>query len=289
MDAQTPVPSGHGTELSDPDTRSQAAQLKGAEVTFGDRVLWHDVDLTVHTGEFVAVLGPNGAGKTTMLRVLLGQIPLSAGTATVAGHPVTKGSADIGYVPQQRAMDTLAPIRGRDLVTMGVDGHRWGPRWPSRARRRKVDDAIRQVGATSYAEAPISQLSGGEQQRLRIAQALVTDPALMLCDEPLLSLDIRHQDEVTLLIDQARRAHEIGVLFVTHEINPVLPYIDRVAYVAGGRVLVGTPDEVMRSETLSELYGSPVQVFRRNNRIVVLADEEHGPHEHGEHQAGTRD
>ncbi|MCI1746684.1 MAG: ABC transporter ATP-binding protein [Acidipropionibacterium sp.] len=263
--------------------------MTGAAVTFGDRVLWHDVDLTVRTGEFVAVLGPNGAGKTTMLRVLLGQIPLSAGTATVAGHPVTKGSVDIGYVPQQRSMDALAPIRGRDLVTMGVDGHRWGPRWPSPARRHKVDEAISVVGASSYANAPISQLSGGEQQRLRIAQALVTDPTLMLCDEPLLSLDIRHQAAVTQLIDQARRDRDIGVLFVTHEINPVLPYIDRVAYVAGGRVLVGTPDEVMRSDTLSELYGSPVQVFRRDNRIIVLADEERVPHNHGEHKAKTRD
>lgn len=273
----------------DPSPQPEAARLAGASVTFGDRVLWHDVDLTVHQGEFVAVLGPNGAGKTTMLRVLLGQIPLSSGVATIAGHPVTRGSAEIGYVPQQRAMDALAPIRGRDLVTMGVDGHHWGPRWPSHSRSQKVRRAIEEVGATSYADAPISQLSGGEQQRLRIAQALVSQPGLLLCDEPLLSLDIRHQNAVSQLIDQSRWTHNVGILFVTHEINPVLPYIDRVAYVAGGRVLVGTPDEVMRSETLSDLYGSPVQVFRHNGRIIVLADEERAPHSHGEHQTTTRD
>lgn len=266
-----------------------AAELNGAKVAFGDRVLWHDVDLRVEPGEFVAVLGPNGAGKTTMLRVLLGQIPLAAGRAEVAGRPVTKGSSSIGYVPQQRSMDSLAPIRGRDLVTMGIDGHRWGPRLPSRSRSRRVAEVIEEVGATAYADAPLSELSGGEQQRLRIAQALVTDPALLLCDEPMLSLDLRHQDAVTKLIDRARRDHDLGVLFVTHEINPVLPYIDRVAYVAGGRVVVGTPDAVMRSATLTELYGSPVEVFRHNGRIIVLADEEHGPHEHGEHEATRRD
>ncbi|AXE39342.1 Zinc import ATP-binding protein ZnuC [Acidipropionibacterium virtanenii] len=258
-------------------------------MAFGDRILWHDVDLRVEPGEFVAVLGPNGAGKTTMLRVLLGQIPLSTGHAEVAGRPVTKGSSSIGYVPQQRSMDSLAPIRGRDLVTMGIDGHRWGPRLPSRSCSRRVAEVIEEVGATAYADAPLSELSGGEQQRLRIAQALVTDPALLLCDEPLLSLDLRHQDAVTRLIDRARRDHDLGVLFVTHEINPVLPYIDRVAYVAGGRVVVGTPDAVMRSATLTELYGSPVEVFRHNGRIIVLADEEHGPHEHGEHEATHRD
>lgn len=266
-----------------------SAELAGARVTFGDRVLWHDVDLRVEPGEFVAVLGPNGAGKTTMLRVLLGQIPLSAGTARVAGRPVTKGSPHIGYVPQQRYMDALAPIRGRDLVTMGIDGHRWGPRLPSRSRAATVQRVIEEVGAGPYADAPLSELSGGEQQRLRIAQALITDPALLLCDEPLLSLDLRHQDAVTRLIDRARREHDLGVLFVTHEINPVLPYVDRVAYVAGGRVVVGTTDEVMTSATLSELYGSPVEVFRRNNRIIVLANEEHGPHQHGEHEATRRD
>ena len=123
--------------------------------------------------------------------------------------------------------------------------------------------------------------SGGEQQRLRIAQALVTDPELLLCDEPLSSLDLRHQQEVTKLIDTARRTRNLGVLFVTHEINPVLPYVDRVVYVAGGKVRVGTPDEVLRSEVLTDLYGSPVEVFRHDDRIIVLADDERSSHLHG--------
>lgn len=257
------------------------AELVGATVAFGERVLWSDVDLTVHRGEFIAILGPNGVGKTTMLRVLLGQTPLASGSARVAGHPVRRGSADVGYIPQQRYLDSLAPIRGRDLVAMGIDGHRWGPGWPSRAKRRRVDEVIARVGARAYADSPLSVLSGGEQQRLRIAQALVTDPALMLCDEPLLSLDLKHQQAVTRLIDEARRDRQLGVLFVTHEVNPVLPFVDRVVYVANGRMRIGTPDEVLRSEVLTDLYGSPVEVFHHGDRIIVLADEEQGPHLHG--------
>ena len=254
--------------------RIEPARLTDAKVAFGNRVLWSGLNLIVEPGEFIAVLGPNGAGKTTLLRVLLGQIPLTAGTAMVAGRPVRRGSTHIGYVPQQRSLETTAPIRGRDLVGMGIDGHKWGFGWFSRSRRRRIDEAIASVGATAFANAPLTMMSGGEQQRLRIAQALVTNPQLLLCDEPLSSLDLRHQQEVTRLIDNARRTRNLGVLFVTHEINPVLPYVDRVVYVAGGKVRVGTPDEVLRSDVLSEMYGSHVEVFHRGNRIIVLADEE---------------
>ena len=181
--------------------RIEPARLTDAKVAFGNRVLWSGLDLIVEPGEFIAVLGPNGVGKTTLLRVLLGQIPLTAGTAMVAGRPVRRGSTHIGYVPQQRSLETTAPIRGRDLVGMGIDGHKWGFGWFSRSRRRRIDEAIASVGATAFANAPLTMMSGGEQQRLRIAQALVTNPQLLLCDEPLSSLDLRHQQEVTRLID----------------------------------------------------------------------------------------
>ena len=126
---------------------------------------------------------------------------------------------------------------------------------------------------------PIGLLSGGEQQRVRIAQALVADPRLLLCDEPLLSLDLRSQRTITALVDRRRREKGTAVVFVTHEINPVLPYVDRVLYLADGRFRIGTVEEVFTSATMSELYGVPIEVLRVNGRILVAgipqADEAH--------------
>jgi zinc/manganese transport system ATP-binding protein len=260
-----------------------ALSLRGARVSFGDRTLWEGLDLDVAPGEFMAVLGPNGSGKTTLVRVLLGLLPLSAGEVRIAGRPPRRGSPSIGYIPQQKAMDADLPLRGRDLVGLGLDGHRPGIGLRGRrVRRERVDAALAAVGGTAYADSPVGQLSGGEQQRLRVAQALVGDPNVLLCDEPLLSLDLSHQRTVTRLIDERRRTAGTAVLFVTHEINPVLPLIDRVLYLVNGRFRVGPPDEVMTSEVLSELYRTRVDVLRVHGRLVVVGAEEHGEHCHEE-------
>lgn len=251
--------------------RTHAVELRGARLAFGDRVLWDNLDLTIEPGEFVAVLGPNGAGKTSLLKVLLGQLPLSAGTATIAGSPVRTGNSHLGYVPQQKTLDEGIPLRGRDLVGLGVDGHRWGTGirfW--KQRKVAVDAALAQVGAEAYAGAPVGALSGGEQQRLRIAQALVGDPHVLLCDEPLLSLDLANQHLVSSLIDRRRRDHDTAVLFVTHEINPILPLVDRVLYLVDGQFRIGTPAEVMTSEVLSDLYRTDVEVLEMRGRLVVV-------------------
>jgi zinc/manganese transport system ATP-binding protein len=224
----------------------------------------------VAAGEFVAVLGPNGSGKTSLVKVLLGLSSLSSGSVEVCGAPPKRGSSVIGYIPQQRGFDRDIPIRGIDLVRLGLDGHRWGFPLPNPQRRRLVDAAIASVGATEFAQAPVGRLSGGEQQRLRIAQALLGDPKLMLCDEALLSLDIKHQRDVVGLIDSRRRAFNTSVLFVTHEINPILPVVDRVLYLVGTRWAVGAPDEVFTSAKLSDLYQTDVEVLRVRGRIVVV-------------------
>jgi zinc/manganese transport system ATP-binding protein len=257
-----------------------ALTLRGARVSFGARALWAGLDLDVAPGEFVAVLGPNGSGKTTLVRVLLGLLPLSEGEVRVGGRVPRRGSPSIGYVPQQKALDPDLPLRGRDLVGLGLDGHRLGIGLAGRrARRERVDAALAAVDGAAYADAPVGRLSGGEQQRLRVAQALVGDPDLLLCDEPLLSLDLAHQRTVTRLIEERRRSAGTAVLFVTHEINPVLPLVDRVLYLVDGRFRIGPPDEVMTSQVLSELYRTEVDVLRVRGRLVVVGAEEHGCHE----------
>ena len=265
-------------------SRTPAAELRGARLALGERVLWDGLDLSVEPGEFVAVLGPNGSGKTTLLKVLLGQRELSAGSARINGEPIGRGnagSAGVGYVPQQRNFEVDLPLRGRDLVGLGLDGHRLGP-WPrGRVARAKVDAALAAVGATDYATKPVGRLSGGEQQRLRVAQALVGDPSVLLCDEPLLSLDLANQRLVSTLIDRRRLDAGSAVLFVTHEINPILPMVDRVLYLVEGRFRIGTPEQVMTSEVLSELYRTQVDVLRVRDRLVVLgAEDEPADHRH---------
>jgi zinc/manganese transport system ATP-binding protein len=263
------------------------AELTGARLAFGDRVLWDHLDLTVQAGEFVAVLGPNGTGKTSLLKVLLGQLALSAGAATVAGRRVETGSEHIGYIPQHRAVDRGLSLRGRDLVGLGYDGHRWGVTSlrERSAKRGAVQRALDQVNGVHLGGVPVGVMSGGEMQRIRIAQALATDPVLLLCDEPLLNLDPANARLVSRLIDQRRREAHTAVLFVTHEVNPVLPYVDRVLYLVDGRFRVGTVEEVMTSATLSELYRAEIQVVKVGDRYVVVGQEDHSGHASGhEHE-----
>lgn len=261
-----------------------ALELRGAGIGFNGRTLWEDLDLTVEPGEFIAVLGPNGAGKSTLLKVLLGLYPLDEGQAFLAGRPAAKARPDVGYIPQRHSLDPNTPLRARDLVTLGLDGHKFGFRLGGRKQiRKKTDELLEAVGATSYADMPVGVLSGGEQQRLRAAQAIADNPAVLLCDEPLHSLDLYHQEAVTALLNRQREEHGAAVVFVTHEINPVLDYVDRVLYFARGQYRLGTLEEIMNSETLSELYGAPVEVLRHKGRLLVYASHEEGHHTHDHH------
>jgi len=262
-------------------TTAPVLSIHDGALSFGERTLWSGLNLEVAPGEFVAVLGSNGSGKSSLLKAILGQQKLDAGTVTVAGHPVRRGDRCIGYIPQQKIAVPGTPLRGRDLVTLGVNGHRFGVPTLPRSVKARVDKLIASVGATEYAGQPIGSLSGGEQQRLRVAQSLADDPVLLLCDEPLLSLDLQHQRGVSELIDARRREHNTAVVFVTHDVNPVLGMVDRILYLAGGKFMVGTPNEVLRSEVLTELYGTPVEVVRIGGRVIV-AGIPHGDHHHDE-------
>jgi len=258
-------------------------ELRGAAVQMGTRTLWSDLTFTVGSGEFLAVLGPNGVGKTTLLKVLLGLVPVSAGSVLVNGSAPHRGNDEVGYIPQQRAFDQNLPIRARDLVRFGLDGHRWGVPLRARAQRQRLDAVMDAVGASAYADAPVGLLSGGEQQRLRIAQSLLGDPRVLLCDEPLLALDLASQRAVTELIDRRRRSAGTPVIFVTHEVNPVLPYVDRILYLVRGRWAIGTPGEILTSERLTALYGIPVDVLKVRDRFIVLSAEHDPSTEPGSH------
>lgn len=251
----------------------------------GERELWSGLDLDVAPGEFIAVLGPSGSGKTTLLRSILGMQPLSEGTIRVAADggaetPVRRGNPRIGYIPQQRPYAADTALRARDVVALGLQGPRFGLPIARRGDRERVDDVLREVGAAAFADRRVGDLSGGEQQRLRVGQALVDRPALLLCDEPLSNLDLANQQGVTEIIDRQRRDHGAAVLFVTHDINPILGKVDRILYIAGGRFMLGTPDEVLQSRVLTDLYGAPVFVLRAGDRLVVVGVPDAEPHHH---------
>ena len=244
----------------------------------------------VEPGEFVAVLGPNGSGKSTLLKAVLGLVQTAPGQVSVLGRPAGSSNREIGYLAQRHGFDSAFPIRGVDLVRLGLDGASWGVPLPlgpgGRARRRRqarmrVREVIELVGASAYADRPLGELSGGEQQRILIAQALVRKPRVLMLDEPLDSLDLPNQAAVTALVQRICRAENVAVLLVAHDVNPLLPYIDQVIYLAGGRALQGPVEQVIAGPTLSELYGAPVEVLRtRDGRLVVVGQPE-APHVHG--------
>ena len=259
-----------------------AVELADVSVRLGGRPVWENVTLRIEAGEFVAVLGPNGAGKSTLLRVLLGQLPLAHGSVAIFGaQPGARGNA-IGYLPQRHAFDTTTRVRGIDLVQLGLDGNRWGLPLPGRARSGRVTDALALVGASGYAKRPIGECSGGEQQRLLIAAALVSRPRMLLLDEPLDSLDLPNQVSVAALLNRICRSEQMTILLVAHDVNPLLAHVDRVVYVAGGSMLAGPPEQVITSETLSRLYQAPIDVLRtRDGRLVVVGQPDapaHHPH-----------
>lgn len=259
--------------------------IKNASLAFADRTLWSNLNLEIKPQEFIAVIGANGSGKTTLLKAILGQEKLSSGSIEIMGKPVSRGSRNIGYIPQHRSTDSATPMRAIDMLRLGLDGHKFGLPISTRAANKKVQHILGCVDAFDLAAKRVGELSGGELQRLRVGQAVIDEPDLILADEPLSALDLAQQKVIADLLDQERRDHNSAVIFVTHDVNPILQMVDRVLYLANGKFKIGTPDEVLRSDVLSELYGTPVDVIRDHGRILVVgADDQH----HHEHTASER-
>jgi zinc/manganese transport system ATP-binding protein len=252
----------------------QALAVCDVSVRLSGRTVLDDVSFTIEPGEFTGLIGANGAGKTTLFRVILGLQPATRGSVRVAGG----ARREVGYVPQKFLLDPDMPLRGRDLVALGLDGHRLGVPLPSRGRRARVEEMLDAVDARGIADARVGQLSGGEQQRILIAHALISRPKLLLLDEPLANLDLRSAQEVVRLLARIAREQRIAILISAHEMNPLLPVMDRIVYLAAGRAASGSVDEVVRSDVLGRLYGHHVDVLRVHGRVIVVAGTGHDEH-----------
>jgi zinc/manganese transport system ATP-binding protein len=281
-------PAPVGAEATPP---APVIEARGVAVSYGPRPVWVGATFTVEPGEFVAVLGPNGAGKSTLARLLLGLVAPAAGELAVLGRPPSRGNPAIGYVPQRRPLDPELRLMGTELVKLGLVGHKWGPGLPRRKDRAelaaKVAAAVAAVGATDFARHPVGTLSGGELQRLLLAEAIISDPRILLLDEPLASLDLRNQAAVARLVSDLARSRNMAVLLIAHDVNPLLPVLDKVIYVARGRVTIGRPEAVITTERLSALYDAPVEVLRDSRGrlfVVGLEDEASHPHDCPPHE-----
>ena len=267
-----------------PDSTSGCAEILAVDrvsAQIGGRAVLDDVSFRLHAGEFTGLIGTNGAGKTTLLRVILGLQPAS-GRIVVNGSAGSKRGSQIGYVPQKFLFDPDVPLRARDLIALGIDGHRLGVPLPSRSRRARVEEMLEAVGARAFADTRVGELSGGEQQRVLIAHALISRPALLLLDEPLANLDLPSGRGIVSLLARIAREQGVAVLISAHEMNPLLPVMDRIVYLAHGHAASGTTSEVVRSDVLSRLYGHHVDVLHVHDRVLVVAgepDSDAPPHE----------
>jgi zinc/manganese transport system ATP-binding protein len=261
-----------------PAASAPVLDVSGIGVSLSGRRILHDVSFSMAPGEFVGLIGSNGAGKTTLLRVILGLQDPTAGSVLFEGKRRGHGAGIIGYLPQKVALDPDLPLRARDVVALGLDGQKLGIPLPSARRRRLVDDVLAAVDASAFADTRVGLLSGGQQQRVLIAHALVSDPRLLLLDEPLANLDIRSAQEIVDLLARISRDRGVAVLLSAHDLNPLLPVMDRIVYLADGRAVGGPTDEVVQSDVLTKLYGRRVDVLRVDGRVLVVAgpDDAHG-------------
>ena len=252
-------------------SEEEILSVSGISVRLGGREVLEGIGFDIRAGEFTGLIGANGAGKTTLIRVILGLQAASAGSVLVGGRRRSRRNPLIGYVPQKFLLDPDMPLRARDLVGLGLDAHKLGIARPSRRRRELVGQMLEAVGAGAFGDARVGQLSGGEQQRVLIAHALISRPKLLLLDEPLANLDLRSAHEVVALLARIAAEQQIAILISAHEINPLLPVMDRVVYLASGRAASGRAQEVVRSDVLSRLYGFHVDVLRVHGRVLVVA------------------
>lgn len=247
-------------------------EVDNIDLAFSGRTILDGVSFQIHQGEFTGLIGSNGVGKTSLLRVILGLQRPESGKIRFLGEPLSQHRRSIGYVPQKVSLDPDVPMRARDLVALGIDAHRYGIGRRTKQQHELVDQMLHDVDAERIANSRVGSLSGGEQQRVLIAHALISQPKLLLLDEPLANLDPKSVQEVVALLHRVASDHDVAILLSAHEMNALLPVMDRIVYLTAGRAASGTTEEVVRSDILSKLYGHHVDVLKLHGRVLVVSE-----------------
>ena len=255
-------------------------KAKNLSIAYGNHVVWQNANFTVKKGKFIGILGPNGAGKTTLFRLLLGLEKPTSGELDVLGKNPHRGNPHIGYVPQRHHVDSDMNIEALEIVRIGLTGNKWGMSFSGEKEREMALDALKIVGAEKLAYRPLGKLSGGELQRVFLAEALVAKPDLLLLDEPLANLDIRREANLVQLVSEIVKSGGVTALLIAHNINPLLPVLDSVIYIAEGKIATGTPNEIFTSESLTKIYGTQVEVLHDSHGRVAILGVDEAPHHH---------
>lgn len=250
-----------------------ALKFNNLKLAYNSRIILDNFNATIQKGEFVGIFGPNGAGKSTLLRAILGLVPTHEGAIQLFGKPAQRGNPEIGYMPQLSQTIYVGRMSGRARIAASINGFKWGMPFINKKQQQDIMRVLTLVNAQDYAERPYAELSGGERQRLLLAQALLSQPKILLLDEPLTNLDPHHQEVLIKLVAQIRSELQVTVLFTGHDLNPLLGVMDKIIYIVRGHAAIGTVDEVVTKDKLSWLYGTPMDVIRYQNRMFVISHE----------------
>ncbi|MGH7677345.1 MAG: metal ABC transporter ATP-binding protein [Gemmatimonadaceae bacterium] len=240
-------------------------RFEHATLGYGRRVVLSDLSFEIPEGDFLGLVGPNGAGKTTILRAILGTLEPMSGTVTL------KPGLRFGYVPQRDSVDYGFPLKVMDVVLMGRYDRIGLGRRPTAADRERALQALAHVGIASLAEQQLSALSGGQKQRTLIARALVGEPNILVLDEPTNGMDLVSTTQILSLVRDLHERDRLTVLMVSHALNEVANYVDRIALTLEGAFRVGTVNEIVNEQTLTAMYGIPVEVDQVHGHRIVVA------------------
>lgn len=253
-------------------------ELRGIRCGYDDKLVFEGVDLSIPRGLYTGIVGPSGSGKTTLLKVVLGVVDVTTGDVLVAGDRINGStSRGIGYVPQVETVNWNFPVTVEQVVLMGRYREMgWLP-WPTREDRRVALDLLEHLGIRQYADRQIRALSGGEQQRVFLARALISRPRVLILDEPTSGVDLKTQHHILHLLSQLNR-EGVTIILTTHDLNSVARHLPWVICFNRGVVAQGDPQDVFTSEILSQTYNSEMVVVRQNGLLLIADSPNAGAH-----------